>query len=89
VNIHDAREVEWAIATRFQADRDMIVVANSQCSKLDPSTKNGLGAKMGLDATIPLDAPEMKFKRIRIPGEEKVDLSKIVTSGANWRAALA
>ena len=89
VNIHDAREVEWAIATRFQADRDMIVVANSQCSKLDPSTKNGLGAKMGLDATIPLDAPEMTFKRIRVPSEEKVDLSKVVAAGANWRAALA
>jgi 2,5-furandicarboxylate decarboxylase 1 len=44
---------------------------------------------MGLDATIPLDAPEMKFKRIRIPGEEKADLSKVVASGANWRAALA
>ena len=67
----------------------MIVVANSQCSKLDPSTKNGLGAKMGLDATIPLDAPEMTFKRIRVPGEEKIDLSKVVAAGVNWRAALA
>jgi 2,5-furandicarboxylate decarboxylase 1 len=89
VDIHNAREVEWAIATRFQADRHMVVVANSQCSKLDPSTDRGLGAKMGLDATIPLDAPEMKFKRIRVPGEESVNLAKVAAPGSDWRAALA
>ena len=89
VDIHDAREVEWAIATRFQADRDLVIVANSQCSKLDPSTENGVGAKMGLDATIPLDAPEMKFKRIRVPGEDSVSLGKAAASGTDWRAALA
>jgi len=89
VNIHDVKEVEWAISTRFQADRDLVIIANSQCSKLDPSTDRGLGSKMGLDATIPLGAPEMKFKRIRVPGEESVDLANVVASGADWRAALA
>jgi 2,5-furandicarboxylate decarboxylase 1 len=89
VDIHNPREVEWAIATRFQADRDMVIVGNSQCSKLDPSTREGVGAKMGLDATIPLDAPEMKFKRIRVPGEESVNLAKVVAPGSDWRAALA
>lgn len=89
VDIHDPREVEWAISTRFQADRDTVIIGNSQCSKLDPSTNDGLGAKMGLDATIPLDAPEMKFKRIRVPGQESVNLAEVVVSGADWRAALA
>ena len=89
VDIHDPREVEWAIATRFQADRDTVIVSDSQCSKLDPSTDDGLGAKLGFDATIPLDAPEMKFKRIRVPGEAEVDLAKVVTHGADWHAALA
>jgi 2,5-furandicarboxylate decarboxylase 1 len=88
VDIHDPAEVEWAIATRFQADRDTVIVANSQCSKLDPSTDHGLGAKMGLDATIPLDAPEMKFKRIRVPGQADIDLAKVVVPGADWPAAL-
>ncbi|MBV8496183.1 MAG: UbiD family decarboxylase [Gammaproteobacteria bacterium] len=88
VDIHDPREVEWAIATRFQADRDTVIVSNSQCSKLDPSTDHGLGAKMGLDATIPLDAPEMKFKRIRVPGEAEVDLAKVVAPGTDWHEAL-
>ena len=78
VDIHNPREVEWAIATRFQADRDLVVIPNSQGSKLDPSTDNGVGAKMGLDATIPVDSPEMKFKRIRAPGEQESDLNAVI-----------
>ncbi len=78
VNIHDPTEVEWALATRFQADRDLVVVSNSQGSKLDPSTDEGLGSKLGCDATKPLTAPEMRFKRIRIPGEESIDLAEVI-----------
>lgn len=88
VEIHDPAEVEWAIATRFQSDRDTVIISHSQGSKLDPSTDRGLGAKMGLDATIPLDAPEMKFKRIRVPGEAEIDLASVVSPGADWHAAL-
>jgi 2,5-furandicarboxylate decarboxylase 1 len=43
---------------------------------------------MGLDATKPLDADEMKFKRIRVPGEEDVDLAKLVVPGTGWREAI-
>ncbi|MBV6486877.1 MAG: 3-octaprenyl-4-hydroxybenzoate carboxy-lyase [Pseudorhodoplanes sp.] len=90
VDIHNPAEVEWAVATRFQADRDLLVVPESQGSKLDPSTRNGVGAKMGMDATKPLDAEEMKFKRIRVPGEEDVDLAKVAGAvpPASWRKAL-
>ncbi|WP_453962539.1 UbiD family decarboxylase [Amorphus suaedae] len=78
VDIHNADEVEWAVATRFQADRDMVVIGNALGSKLDPSTDDGVGAKMGFDATIPLDADEMTFKRIRVPGEEEIDLDAVI-----------
>ena len=89
VDIHDAAAVEWAVATRFQADRDLVVVPESQGSKLDPSTREGVGAKMGLDATKPLSADEMTFKRIRVPGEEKVDAAALIArSATNWREAL-
>jgi 2,5-furandicarboxylate decarboxylase 1 len=90
VDIHDSNEVEWAVATRFQADRDLVVIAESQGSKLDPSTRNGVGAKMGLDATKPLSAPEMTFKRIRVPGEENVDVDALLASAGNtsWRDAV-
>jgi 2,5-furandicarboxylate decarboxylase 1 len=89
VDIHDSNEVEWAVATRFQADRDLVIVPESQGSKLDPSTRDGVGAKMGLDATKPLAAAEMVFKRIRVPGEEAVDVEGLLKSDrTDWRAAL-
>ncbi len=90
VDIHNPTEVEWAVATRFQADRDLVIVPESQGSKLDPSTRDGVGAKMGLDATKPLHAAEMTFKRIRVPGEEKVDVAALLAGAtdANWRDAV-
>jgi 2,5-furandicarboxylate decarboxylase 1 len=90
VDIHDPAQVEWAVATRFQADQDLVIVPNSQGSKLDPSTRDGVGAKMGLDATKPLDAPEMKFKRIHVPGEDAIRVDEHLNdrSAANWRDVL-
>ena len=58
VDPFDAAAVEWAIATRFQADRDLMVFKEQPSSSLDPSATHVPGqkarsAKMGLDATIP------------------------------------
>lgn len=90
VDIHDPAQVEWAVATRFQADRGLLVVNDSQGSRLDPSTRDGVGSKMGIDATKPLTAPEMRFKKIRVPGEEAVDLARDVDEKAlhAWTARL-
>lgn len=87
VDIHDPRSVEWAVATRFQADRDLVVVSGAQGSKLDPSTDDGYGAKMGLDATIPHGAPEMRFTRIRVPGQEEIDLAARIDPDATLATA--
>ncbi len=62
IDIHNKEEVEWAIATRFQANKDLIRVNNSRGSSLDPS-KNETTSKLGFDATKPLDSDE-KFERI-------------------------
>jgi 2,5-furandicarboxylate decarboxylase 1 len=46
---------------------------------------------MGLDATVPLEAPELKFKRIRVPGERELDLGAVIDSGSAvqaWRDRL-
>ena len=87
VDIHDPTEVEWAVATRFQADRDLVVIAGAQGSKLDPSTRDGVGAKMGLDATVPFGAPPLKFKRISIPGEHELDPAALIDlrPASSWR----
>ncbi len=52
IDIFDDREVEWAIATRFQADRDLVVVPGAAGSSLDPSADT-VTTKVGLDATKP------------------------------------
>jgi 2,5-furandicarboxylate decarboxylase 1 len=80
VNIDDPNEVEWAIATRFQADKDLIIVSGAQGSKLDPSSDGGISAKMGIDATKPVEAETMVFKRIHVKGEENVDLLNVLQS---------
>ncbi len=54
VNVFDEQEVLWALATRFQADKDLFVVPDVICNRLDPSSSDGTSAKMGLDATKPL-----------------------------------
>lgn len=81
VNVHDPEQVEWAVATRFQADRDLVVVAGALGSILDPSTDEGISAKMGLDATKPLEYAEHVFTKVRIPGEEAVDPAKVIDAG--------
>jgi len=69
VNIYDNAEVEWAIATRFQADQDIVVLTDQPGSSLDPSAKQMVGqkartAKMGLDATAPLGKARQGYERI-------------------------
>jgi 2,5-furandicarboxylate decarboxylase 1 len=55
IDVYNEEEVLWAIATRFQADTDMFVVPKVFCNRLDPSAVDGMSAKLGLDATAPLD----------------------------------
>lgn len=58
IDIRDSAQVEWALATRFQASRNLIVFEDQPSSSLDPSARHIPGqktrtSKMGLDATIP------------------------------------
>ena len=67
IDIFDPREVEFALATRFQAGRDMVVLKNVRGSSLDPSAgKNALTTKVGIDATKPLGRKK-DFEPARIP----------------------
>lgn len=62
VNIWDSQEVEWAVATRFQADRGLVVLSGVRGSSIDPSAGETT-AKMGIDATRPIGGrPEMFLK---------------------------
>jgi 2,5-furandicarboxylate decarboxylase 1 len=52
VDVFNDRQVNWAIATRCQPDRDIAIVTNARGSDLDPSTReDGNTSKWGVDAT--------------------------------------
>ncbi len=54
IDVRNPEQVEWAIATRFQADRDLVVLPRQVGAPLDPSTPAPrVGTIMGIDATRP------------------------------------
>lgn len=65
INIFDSMDVEYAIATRTKADRDVMIVSNVRGSSLDPVSEDNITSKMGIDATKPLKAPD-KYERAKI-----------------------
>lgn len=78
IDIFDPVDVEWAIATRVQADRDVLIVSNARSKPLDPSLPPTEGipttAKLGIDATIPENVPRERYNRIVYFNAGKVHL---------------
>ena len=72
IDPYDMEQVEWAIATRFRGDEDLLVVPHVRVSSLDPSSdqEKELGCKVGFDATKPLG--KGGFDRPGIPVSEEV-----------------
>ena len=69
IDVNDPTDVEWAIATRVQGDKDVIVIPGARAKPLDPSLPQGagvvpIGAKVGIDATIPEGIPLEHYERI-------------------------
>jgi 2,5-furandicarboxylate decarboxylase 1 len=67
VDIRNPEEVEWAVSTRFQAEKGLLVLRDVTGSSLDPSANRMTRktSKMGMDATIPFDRDKWEFKRWR------------------------
>ena len=64
VDVFDAEDVEYAIATRVKGDRDIMIVPNVRGSSLDPvAESDGTTTKIGVDATKSLKTVE-KFERV-------------------------
>lgn len=80
IDIYDDRSVLWAVATRSQWDRDLVVIPGCQGSDLEPSaSRDAVTAKGGIDATKP--APPGRFPvKVNVPERvlEQVDLADYV-----------
>ncbi len=80
IDVFDPTDVEWAVATRVQADRDVVIIGDARSKPLDPSLpppttgKIPTTAKMGTDATIPENVPRSRYNRIVYFNQGKVDL---------------
>ena len=58
VDVFNESDVMWALATRVQADRDLVIIPGTLGAILDPSaSEQGITAKLGIDATRPLGTP--------------------------------
>jgi 2,5-furandicarboxylate decarboxylase 1 len=78
VDIEDDQEVEWAIATRFQGDRDLIVLSDLRGQPIDPSSKEGfLTTKIGMDATRP---QKDGFEKVAVPEDVKQRLASLLNN---------
>lgn len=71
VDIHDPQDVEWAMATRFRPDHDIILIPEARGHELNPVTDAGIGCKVGFDATAPTPRP-WRFQRLAF---QPVDLT--------------
>jgi 2,5-furandicarboxylate decarboxylase 1 len=87
IDVFDPTDVEWAVATRVQADRDVLIVSNARSKPLDPSLPPLTGgipttAKMGIDASIPENVPRNRYNRIVYFNQNKVRLADYLEAAA-------
>lgn len=66
IDVFDPTDVDWAVATRVRADRDVVIIPDCRCKPLDPSCSlpgnpKALNARWGIDATIPDDRDPAGF----------------------------
>jgi 2,5-furandicarboxylate decarboxylase 1 len=76
VNPRDYLEVQWALATRCQPDRDMIVISSMRGQPIDPSAGAGFAtAKIGIDATRP---GRDGFEKVGFPAKIQKKVAAII-----------
>jgi 2,5-furandicarboxylate decarboxylase 1 len=75
VNIHDEREVLWAMATRSGGDDDLVIVPRAFNHGLDPGSNDGFVTKLGIDATFPADKKEI-FKKVEYMSLDRFNTPK-------------
>jgi 2,5-furandicarboxylate decarboxylase 1 len=87
IDIRDARDVEYALATRMEASRDLFVIPDARGHEYVRVGRDGIRAKVGIDATVPLAEraryARCEFVEVEIDpaalSAEPVLLSKLLT----------
>ena len=63
IDIRDPADVEYALATRMEASRDLIVIPEGRGHEYVRAGRNGIRAKLGIDATVPFEEAD-RFRRM-------------------------
>ena len=84
IDPYDMEQVEWAVATRFRGDEDLLVIPKVRVSSLDPVSdqEKELGCKVGVDATKPLGREGFEKPGIPVSEEVKRLLEKYASRGS-------
>jgi 2,5-furandicarboxylate decarboxylase 1 len=85
IDPYDMRQVEWAVNTRVQPDRDVVIVSDLYSPTLDPSAPAPrTSAKMAIDATAPLGEERRMYEPPMVVGMEQWQLQDVLDA-AGWR----
>jgi 2,5-furandicarboxylate decarboxylase 1 len=89
IDVNDPTEVDWAIAMRVQADRDVTIITEARAKPLDPSLRPvpagtvPTTAVMGIDATRPDGIPAERYQRISYAYMDKVKIDDYVNGAVD------
>lgn len=73
IDVRDWGAVGWALSTRVQPDRDVLIFPSLVGAPLDPSApERRHSSKLGIDATKPLAAAGQRFRPVEVPGMDRV-----------------
>ena len=65
IDVTNSTRVEWALMTRWQPDKDTLILSDQKGSSLDPSrSPDGTTSKIGIDATIKPGADRSPFESV-------------------------
>jgi UbiD family decarboxylase len=90
IDIFSDAQMDWALATRFQPDRDLTIVPGMRALPLDPSLPAGarVGAKAGFDLTWPFGTAARIETRVpeppRFAGERFPSVAAALAHGPKY-----
>jgi 2,5-furandicarboxylate decarboxylase 1 len=89
IDVTSDEQIDWALATRFQPDRDLIVLGGMRTLPLDPSIISGrVGAKAGFDLTWPFGTGTRLETRIpeppRFAGQRFASIEAALADGPKY-----
>jgi 2,5-furandicarboxylate decarboxylase 1 len=86
IDIRDPADVEYALATRMEASRDLVLVPHARGHEYVRVGQNGIRTKLGIDATVPVEERE-RFRRVEFAPAERLlerDFTEALPAALSW-----